>query len=115
MLEPILEARVRLSPMLHGVIPHQELPEPRIGFLFGRGLMEMREGFVHVLDRAEGPLHFALGTGRDAAAIAAAGHMPAHVHPQIPHHLLKDETPRNGPVIHIMWPFVLCGASTVSH
>ena len=35
MLEPILEARVGLRPMLHGVIPQQELPEPRIGFLFG--------------------------------------------------------------------------------
>lgn len=72
-----------------------------MGFRFGRGLMEMIEGFMHCLARAEGPLHFALGTGRDAAAIAAAGHMRAHVHPQIPHHLLKDETACDGPVIHI--------------
>ena len=108
-VEPILETRVRFSPVLHRIIAQQELLEPRIGFIFGLGLMEMIERFVHFLHRAEGPLHFALGTGRDASAIATSGHVRTHVYPQITHDLLKDETPRDGTVIHIMCPFVLCG------
>ena len=86
--------------MLHRVVAQEKLYEPRIGLRFALRLVEMVERVVHFLHRAEWPLHFPLGAGGHTSAIAAPGHVGPHVHAQIRHDLLKDETARDRTVIH---------------
>src|SRR5687767_2021470 len=63
--------------------------------------MKMIERFMEFLHRPKGPLDFTLGAGGNAAPIFAAGHMGAHLDPEITHHLLKHLASGNGTSIHV--------------
>ena len=71
---------------------------------------------VHFFDRAKGAFHFPFGPCRHALAVCARGQMGPQLNSSIPQYLLEHVAPRNGPIVHNMWPFVLCGliSSTAS-
>src|SRR5215813_10563992 len=95
--------------MLHRVIAQQIPPQPRIGFLFRCGLMEVIESLLHLFYGTEGTLDLPFGPCCGFAASFALGEMGAHFNPEIAHYLLKHLATSNRPIVHIMWPFVLCG------
>src|ERR671932_1405269 len=87
--------------MLHAVVAPQEVQEPRVGFGLVLWFMEMVERLVHLLHRAEGPLHLALRARRHAPAVLPLWQVGAYVHLQIAHHPPKDLTLRDGTVIEV--------------
>src|SRR2546422_995034 len=114
MRDPVLHPRMRRRAMRAVVVAQQVVEEPGIGLGFGLRFMEVIQRLVRLFHRAEWPLHFAFRAGRGAAAIVATGQMCLHLDAQIVHHLVKHVTARHWTVIRIMWPFVLCGSSTLS-
>src|SRR5262245_26920778 len=73
MLHPIFHAGMRLRAVRTVVIAQEVVEEPGIRLGFGLRDMEVIQGLMSLFDGAKGPLHFAFGTGRGAAAVVATG------------------------------------------
>ena len=87
--------------VVHGVVAQDKLQQARIGFLLGRGHVEVVEGLIQFFDGPERPLHFAFGPRCDAATIFAPGQMRPHLHAEIAHDLLKHLAAGNRAAVHV--------------
>ena len=62
--QPVVDARMRFGSMVATVVGGDVACQPTVRLRFGLGFVEMVEGLVRVLDRAEWPLNLALGARR---------------------------------------------------
>jgi hypothetical protein len=97
--QPVVNARMRLGPVIAPVIGGDKACEPAVRLRFGLGLMEMVERLVRVLHGTERPFHLALGARRRPPPIRAGGHVRQDLDAEAFHYALEHRRFGDRPVV----------------